>query len=403
MVAFASEGSSDPDGALAQFTWDFGDGASAEGPTAAHAYAAAGTYTATLTVVDDDGASDQASLEITVAGCPEYASAQSQGPIDAPAVLEASGLAVSAQSAGVIWTHNDSDPDGPRVYALGPKGALLGTYTLQGADVDDWEDMALGPGPKPGQAYLYIGDIGDNQLGRPAITVYRAPEPPVNPRQSPPLVASIAGVEALQFNYPGNLPHDAETMLVDPRTGDLYVVTKVARGQVQVFHAAAPLQTGPLAQVASIDLGLSGLATGGSVSAAGDWVVVRTYFNARMWARPAEGPLWHAFMGEPCEVPVAMEMQGEAVAFAAEGLDYFTLSEGAARPLYRFARLGRVTARGRAPRRCTAAARRSCRRPRTGARPAARRSRAAAARSRSRAAPASTRRRRGRRRSRRRR
>ena len=47
--------------------------------------------------------------------------------------------------------------------ATGCRIGISGRYgeDLQGADLRDWEDMALGPGPKQGQDYLYVGDIGD--------------------------------------------------------------------------------------------------------------------------------------------------------------------------------------------------------------------------------------------------
>ena len=57
---------SDPDDDVLSFAWDFGDGKSAFGPTAHHAYVAAGTYTATLTVSDGLSAATDA-LTVTVA------------------------------------------------------------------------------------------------------------------------------------------------------------------------------------------------------------------------------------------------------------------------------------------------------------------------------------------------
>jgi len=340
LVKLSGAGSSDADGEVVLYEWDFGDGEQAVGPAVEHTFATLGNYGVTLTVVDDDGASAEAQTLVKVAGCPAYGGAVSPGKLDSAALTEASGLAVSRGSPGVLWTHNDSDPDGPRLYTFTSAGAPLGVYTLQGAKVRDWEDMALGPGPKAGQDYLYVGDIGDNLEQYASIMVYRVAEPPVDPGKSG-VVASISGVEVLTFTYPGGQAHNAETMLVDPQRGDLYVVTKANDGVSKVFLGAAPLTAGSsreLEQVGVLELGLGGLSTGGSVSSAGDWVVVRTYFFARMWPRPADAPLWQAFVGAGCSVPLAIEPQGEAIAFAAVGLDYFTTTEGATPALQRHAR-----------------------------------------------------------------
>lgn len=340
VVKLSGAGSSDADGEVVEHRWDFGDGEKATGVAVEHVFAALGDYVVRLTVVDDDGASAEAQAPIKVAGCPVYGGAVVQGKLDAAALTEASGLALSRSAPGVLWTHNDSDPDGPRLYTFTTAGAPLGVYSLQGAKVRDWEDMALGPGPVPDQDYLYVGDIGDNEEKYASITVYRVAEPPVDPGQTG-VVASLSGVEALTFTYPGGVAHNAETMIVDPRGGDLYIVTKASDGISGVYRAAAPLAGGPsrvLEQVGELDLGIGGLSTGGAVSAAGDWVVVRTYFSARMWPRPADAPLWQAFVGPGCPAPLAVEPQGEAIAFAATGLDYFTTTEGLTPALQRHTR-----------------------------------------------------------------
>ena len=58
-TGFDAAASTDPDGSVASYGWSFGDGqnATTAGPTVAHVYANPGTYTATLTVVDDEGCS----------------------------------------------------------------------------------------------------------------------------------------------------------------------------------------------------------------------------------------------------------------------------------------------------------------------------------------------------------
>ncbi len=67
-VAFDGSGSSDPDGTVASYSWDFGDQTAAgSGAKPSHTYAAAGTYNVTLTVTDNQGATNSVSHQVTVA------------------------------------------------------------------------------------------------------------------------------------------------------------------------------------------------------------------------------------------------------------------------------------------------------------------------------------------------
>jgi hypothetical protein len=67
-VTFSSAGSSDPDGTIQTYTWDFGDGsAPGGGQNASHDYAIPGVYTVILNVIDNCGAGGQDTTKVTIA------------------------------------------------------------------------------------------------------------------------------------------------------------------------------------------------------------------------------------------------------------------------------------------------------------------------------------------------
>ena len=70
-ATFNASASTDPDGTIVEFIWDFGDGASDEGIIVQHQYAQGGGtwYTVRLTVIDDDGVSNSISKPVQVYGC----------------------------------------------------------------------------------------------------------------------------------------------------------------------------------------------------------------------------------------------------------------------------------------------------------------------------------------------
>ncbi len=66
-VNFDASGSSDPDGSIVSYVWDFGDKNSGTGDGVSHTYNSAGTYTVTLTITDDDANESTVKTYLTVA------------------------------------------------------------------------------------------------------------------------------------------------------------------------------------------------------------------------------------------------------------------------------------------------------------------------------------------------
>jgi hypothetical protein len=149
--------------------------------------------------------------------CLEFDPPTQVGKVADSALTEISGIATSRKTPGVIWAHNDSG-DVNRVFALNASGTRLATFYLSGASAIDWEDLAIGPGPIPGQDYLYVADTGNNSFNRATVTIYRVAEPSLAGLTVGAQV-NLSGVEALPIQYP-NGARDVETLLVDPLTGD---------------------------------------------------------------------------------------------------------------------------------------------------------------------------------------
>ena len=71
-----ASGSSDPDGTISSYAWNFGDGQTGSGATPSHPYAAAGTYTVTLTVTDNQTATNSVAHSVSVTAPPAGVIAQ---------------------------------------------------------------------------------------------------------------------------------------------------------------------------------------------------------------------------------------------------------------------------------------------------------------------------------------
>lgn len=265
-----------------------------------------------------------------------FGPARDCGGVDAAEITEASGIVASRKNPGVLWVHNDSG-DVPRLFALDAQARLLGVCVVRGVEARDWEDIAAGPGPDPNRHYLYIGDIGDNRARRESVRVYRLPEPDLDATR-PFGRMNVGPADTIELTYPDG-PRDAETLLVDPKTRDLYLITK-RDPFCKVYRAAWPQSTTSRTRLEPVTTLPWALATGGDVSPDGGQVIVRSPYNASLWVRPEGQPLWRAFLGEQIGLPLATEPQGEAIAFDHQGRGYYTLSEKAKPRLYYFERAG---------------------------------------------------------------
>lgn len=131
-AGFDGSASSDSDGSIVSYSWDFGDGNSASGETATHSYASSGTYSVSLTVTDDGGAVDSEVQSVSVSD------GSSPGSIHVESVVTYTLSAGKGQKYGVARVTIHDDQENPVANAM-VTGTFSGTFneTVTGSTLSD--------------------------------------------------------------------------------------------------------------------------------------------------------------------------------------------------------------------------------------------------------------------------
>jgi hypothetical protein len=275
----------------------------------------------------------------------DYSASQVIGRIRSPEVTESSGIAASRCQSDVFWTHNDSG-DEAFIYAFNSAGESLGTWKVPNAENRDWEDIATRKDVS-GKCYLYIGEIGDNKLIWKEHLIYRVEEPQIitagRPETSKNDLAT-APAEVLRYIYPDG-DHDAETLMVHPKSGDIYVLTKQVSGPAGVYRlkpdfAPGGRQTAVKVAEISVPSVPNGLLTGGDISPDGRRVVVCDYRQAYEFILP-EGSrefddIWKT---SPRSFEIGKRKGGESIGYSPDGSSVIATSEGRHPPIIQARRL----------------------------------------------------------------
>ena len=207
-------------------------------------------------------------------------------------IKDPSGFAKSQKHDDLYWTAN-ATTDGVRVFGLDTTGRLKVELGFK-AQVQDIEAVGVDR-----DGTIYIADIGDNKVNRDMIEIYTIPEP-----------ASLKDSDSVKyhrfdFTYPDG-PHDAETLLVEPGTSQLYIVTKSTKGTGAIYAAPpAPTRQGTN-ELSKLAPAPSGVITDGTFLPDGQRVVLRTNLDVATVA-------WGDTPTAIARTPVAFG-QGETVA-----------------------------------------------------------------------------------------
>lgn len=279
--------------------------------------------------------------------------------------------------------------DGATTYFLAINrntAALSGKWTISGLTTSDIEDCSAAR--VKGVSYLYLADIGDNANARSTITIYRVPEPTITGSDG----TISTGIETIVCQYPaGDLPShkDAECFMVDPDTGDMYIVTKrispikcyrlrhqSSYSGTQTLESMGAISNDSVLNTLSTTFansgGANGYVTGGNISPNGSEIILRSYFGLYVWrrnkssqtiyqclSRAYDSVLTYSYVGGGGNVTLTTppknlhpygEPQGESVTYDYEGINLYTCSEyiaeqgssASAYPLFKYNRLDKA-------------------------------------------------------------
>jgi hypothetical protein len=256
------------------------------------------------------------------------------GTIKTEEITESSGLVASRCQPEVFWTHNDSG-DGAFVFALNKTGEKLGVWQVKNAKNRDWEALATIKN-QTGECFLYIGDIGDNNRERNDLVVYSVREPTISgadktSNRKNPLPTEPA--DAIKIQYAKNAHYDAESLLVHPQSGDIYILTKSLSDASAVYKLSRNYNLNRINQLEKIaDFTVPsipiGFLTGGDISSDGKRVIISDYLAAYEIILPAASKNFDDIWREkPLIVDLGERQQGETVCYSADDAAIYATSE----------------------------------------------------------------------------
>lgn len=242
------------------------------------------------------------------------------GMLNNGTINEASGMAMSLENPHGFWTHNDSG-DKSRIFLVDTFARYQMTVNFTNATNRDWEDIAVSKDPLNGHHRIFIGDIGDNNAIHKYSTIYIVKEPKITTG----IDTTIDIIQKITYKYEDG-SRDAESLMVDPITGDIYIVSKreanVNLYQIQYPYAtvdtiiAKKVLTLPYSQIVA-----------GDISQDGTEILLKSYKKVWYWSRKKEMSVASALSQSPYETTYISEPQGESVCWAPDAKGFYTISE----------------------------------------------------------------------------
>lgn len=243
-----------------------------------------------------------------------------KGLIESDELYEASGMVASRSFPGNYWVINDSGNEN-KLYLIDGNGKLIHAYRIDGTFNRDWEDIAIYTDSITGRSKIYIGDIGDNFAIRQHVQIIIVDEPMSMDQKD----TVIHYVSKLTLTYEDGA-RDAETLIVDPLTSEIFIITK-REESVRVYTVVLTENQADTLELKYLSSLPFYLVTAGDISADGSEILLKNY-NAIFYWKRMENETFPEAISKPHErLPYNPEPQGESIAWTIDNLGFYTLSE----------------------------------------------------------------------------
>ncbi len=250
----------------------------------------------------------------------DFETQKQTGVILDKAIPELSGIAASRKNSGGYWVHNDSGNPND-IFLIDSLGNTLLTVRISNASNRDWEDICVGPGPDSTKTYVYVGEIGDNNTKYPVKAVYRLEEPTLQAG----VTQSTLNADIIYFSYPDGKIYNAETLMIDPKSKDLYVVTK--GDSSNVYRMPYPQTVDKNTKIEFVSTLPFYKVTAGDISPKGDEILIKNYTQIFYWTRFINEDIQAMLKRKPLLILYTSEVQGEAIGWNISGSGFLTSTE----------------------------------------------------------------------------
>lgn len=276
-----------------------------------------------------------------------FAPARLEALITDKALDEISGITPSRLADDIYWVHNDA-PRPASLQAINAQGERIAQLLIEGVRAVDWEDIASFQ--LDGEAWLLIGDVGDNAATRKDYELILVAEPVLSFKDE---TLSRTPERRMRYRYPDG-SHDCEAMAVDTTSRQVLLLSKRSSmpavyaldldaepGKVQVARKLNELRTLPQPSASERSARfpaarLGSLPTGMDIDTEGRRAIVLTYRDIWLFPRANNESWLLAFGRPPQRLPLPPLAQAEALSFDRAGASILVSGEHLPAPLLRF-------------------------------------------------------------------